>query len=265
MNHQSPITHHPSPITKETAHLDYVLRLADNAMILGQRLAEWCGHGPILEQDIAITNISLDFIGQARAFYQYAAELEGKGRTEDDFPFFRDVLEFKNVLLVEQPNGHWGHTLMRQFLYDAFNFPFYAALKNSRDKRLSAIAEKSLKEIKYHLRYSSEWVIRLGDGTEESHQKMQEALDDFWMYTGELTTADELDNYMAQEGIGVDLTKIQAQYAQKLDDVLARATLTKPESNWMQSGGKQGKHSEHLGFILADMQFMQRTYPGMEW
>lgn len=249
----------------KNSHLDYILRLADNPMILGQNLSKWCGHGPILEQDIAITNISLDFIGQARNLYQYAAELEGKGRTEDDFAFLRDPLNYKNALLVEQPNGNWGQTIMRQFLYDSFNFYLYNELKNSTDKQISAIAEKSLKEIKYHLRYSSEWVVRLGDGTEESHQKMQTALDDLWMYSGELCTPDALDVQMYEAGIGADLDKIRPLWQEKINTTLTRATLQKPDSNWMQSGGKQGKHSEHLGFILAEMQFMQRTYPNMEW
>jgi len=234
-------------------------------MILGQNLSKWCGHGPVLEQDIAITNISLDFIGQARNLYQYAAELEGKGRTEDDFAFLRDPLNYKNALLVEQPNGNWGQTIMRQFLYDSFNFYLYNELKNSTDKQISAIAEKSLKEIKYHLRYSSEWVVRLGDGTEESHQKMQTALDDLWMYSGELCTPDVLDVQMYEAGIGADLDKIRPLWQEKINTTLIRATLQKPDSSWMQSGGKQGKHSEHLGFILAEMQFMQRTYPNMEW
>lgn len=234
-------------------------------MILGQRLSEWCGHGPILEQDIALTNIALDFIGQARNLYQYAAKFEGKGRSEDDLAFLRDPLNYKNVLLVEQPNGNWGQTIMRQFLYDSFNFYFYNELKNSTDAQISAIGEKSLKEIKYHLRYSSEWTVRLGDGTEESHNKMQDALNDLWMYSGELCTPDALDEEMAAAGIGVDLNKIRPLVVEKVDATLTKATLQKPENNWMQSGGKQGSHSEHLGFILAEMQFMQRAYPGAEW
>ncbi len=249
----------------KNSHLNYILRLADSPMILGQRLSEWCGHGPILEQDIAITNIALDFIGQARNLYQYAAKFEGKGRTEDDLAFLRDPLNYKNVLLVEQPNGNWGQTIMRQFLYDSFNFYFYNELKNSTDTQISAIAEKSLKEIKYHLRYSSEWTVRLGDGTAESHTKMQNALDDLWMYSGELCTPDVLDEEMAKAGIGVDLNKIRPHVEEKVDAILTRATLQKPENSWMQSGGKQGQHSEHLGFILAEMQFMQRAYPGAEW
>ena len=245
--------------------LQYTIHLADNAHILGHRLGEWCGHGPVLEQDIAITNISLDLIGQARSLYQYAAELEGKGRTEDDIAYLRDAWDFRNCLLVEQPNGHFGTTIVRQFLYDVYNFYLYRELKNSKDEMIAAIAEKSLKEITYHLRYSSEWMIRLGDGTEESQEKMQTALNDLWMYSGELLEINEIDKAMADQGIGVDLEKIKPLWQAKVDEILERATLTKPENEWMQSGGKDGRHTEHLGFILADMQFLQRAYPGQVW
>ena len=176
--------------------LNYTLRQADSTLILGQRLAEWCGHGPVLEQDIALTNISLDLIGQARSLYQYAAELEGKGRSEDDLAFHRDVREFYNLLLVELPKGNFGDTIARQFFFDAFNYFFYQELQQSKDERLAAIAEKSIKEVSYHLRFSSEWMIRLGDGTDVSHVKMQQAVDDVWMYTGEMFVADELDREM---------------------------------------------------------------------
>jgi ring-1,2-phenylacetyl-CoA epoxidase subunit PaaC len=244
---------------------EYLLRIGDNALILGQRLSEWCGHGPILEQDIAVTNIALDLIGQARNVLAYAGEVEGKGRNEDQLAFLRDAWDFRNVLLVEQPNEDFAHTIVRQFLFDAFNYYYHQELTHSKDERIAAIAAKSLKEITYHLRYSSEWTIRLGDGTEESRRKMQTALDDLWMYTGELTEPDELDLKMAQAGVGADLDKIRPLYDRKVDDILAQATLEKPDGNWMQSGGKQGRHTEHLGFILADMQFLQRAYPGLEW
>lgn len=243
----------------------YILRQADNTLILGQRLSEWCGHGPVLEQDIAITNFSLDLIGQARSLYQYAAEVGGAGETEDDLAYLRDSWDFYNVLLVEVPNGNWGKTLARQFFFDAFNFYFYIELQKSSDERLAAIAEKSIKEVTYHLRYSSEWMIRLGDGTEESHTKMQEAVDELWMYTGELCTPDDLDREMLEAGIGVDLEKIKPLWEQKVDEILAQATLRKPENNWMQKGGKVGKHTEHLGYILAEMQYLQRAYPGATW
>ncbi len=243
----------------------YLLRLGDNALILGQRLSEWCGHGPILEQDIAITNHSLDFFGQARLWYQYAAEVEETERSEDDIAFLRDAHEYYNVLLVEQPNEDWAYTIVRQFLFDSFNYHFHSALTQSSDERISGIAQKSLKEIRYHLKYSSEWVIRLGDGTEISHKKMQTALNDLWMYSGELTTHDELDTLMLVKGIGVNLPLIQKEIDQMRKDVFNEATLTIPENVWMITGGKTGVHTEHLGHILPEMQFMQRAYPGLEW
>ena len=252
-------------MTDSSALYQYVLRMADNALIIGQRLSEWCGHGPILEQDMAMTNIALDFVGQARSLFQYAAELEGSGKTEDDLAFLRDVWDFKNFLLLEQPNGDFAHTICRQFLFDAYNYYFHLELKNSTDQQLAAIAEKSLKEVTYHLRWSSEWMIRLGDGTDLSHGKIQKALDHLWMYTGEMTTADELDQTLADQGIGVDLNKIKPLWNEKVNAILKEATLTRPEDAWMQSGGKQGKHSEQLGFILAEMQYLQRAYPGQQW
>lgn len=244
---------------------DYILRLGDNALILAQRLGEWCGHGPVLEQDIALTNISLDLLGQARMLFTYAGELEGRGRTEDQLAYFRDAHEFRNVLLVEQPNTDWAYTIARQFFFDTYNYYHYQALLKSSDERLAAIAEKSLKEVTYHLRFSSEWVLRLGDGTETSHQKMQAAIDDLWMYTGELTTPNATDLAVAADGTGVDLLKIKPLWDAKVADVLQEATLQIPTAGWMQSGGKDGRHTEQLGFILAEMQHLQRTYPGLEW
>ena len=249
----------------KAAHLKYILRIADNALVLGQRLGEWCGHGPILEQDIALTNFSLDYIGQARNLFTYAGELEGKGQMEDDFAFLRDEDKFYNALLVEQPNGDWGQTIIRQFLFDAFNYYFHQALCKSSDAQLAAIAAKSLKEISYHLRFSSEWVIRLGDGTELSHQKMQTALDSLWMFSGELLQADEVDEEMATAGIGVNLESIRPFYEQKIKEIFNLATLSIPENTWMQKGGKQGQHTEHLGHLLSEMQYLQRSYPGLEW
>ncbi len=247
------------------ARFNYLLRLGDNALILGQRLSEWCGHGPVLEQDIAITNIALDLIGQARSIYAYAAELEGKGRSEDDIAFLRDAWDFYNVQLVEQPNEDWAYAIVRQFLFDSCNFYLYQSLTHSSDEHIRAIAEKSLKEITYHLRYSSEWMIRLGDGTELSRQKMQTALDDLWMYSGEMMMMDELDMLMRDLGIGADFDAIKPQVDAKRREVISEATLQIPGNPWMQSGGKQGRHTEFLGHILADMQFMQRAYPGMTW
>lgn len=245
---------------------EYLLRLGDNALILGHRLSEWCGHGPILEQDIAMTNIALDQVGQARSLLQYAGQVEGKGRTEDNLAYLRDVSGYRNALLVEQPNGDFAHTVTRQFLFDAFNFFQFEALKQSRDEHLQAIAAKSFKEIAYHLRYSSEWMIRLGDGAEESRQRMQAALEDLWMYTGELTEVTEVDEQILEAGIGPDLRKIKSLYDEKVAAILQEATLEQPADTWMQSGGKTGRmHSEHLGYILAELQFVQRAYPGMDW
>lgn len=252
-------------MTSQEAKLEYILRIGDNALILGQRLSEWCGHGPILEQDIAITNIALDLMGQARSLMQYAAEIEAKGRDEDQIAFLRDAWDFRNVLLVEQPNEDWAYTITRQFFFDAYNFYFHQKLVESTDAHLAAIAAKSLKEVTYHLRYSSEWMIRLGDGTDVSHEKMQDAVNELWMYTGELLEMNEVDEIMIAEGIGVDLNVIKLLYEQTINDILAEATLQKPVDNWMQTGGKSGRHTEQLGYILADMQFMQRAYPNMKW
>lgn len=243
----------------------YLLSLADNVLILGHRLSEWCGHGPALEIDMAMTNISLDLVGQARNLYQYAAELEGKGRSEDDLAYLRDADEFRNALLVEQPNGDFAQTIARNFLFDSFHYYFLQKLTESRDERLAAIAEKSLKEVAYHLRWTSEWVIRLGDGTPESHQRMQLAINDLWSFRGELLTPAPFDVDAAAAGYGVDLTAIKAAVEQKIWEVLDEATLIRPADEWMQSGGKKGRHSEHLGFILAEMQFLQRAYPNSVW
>lgn len=245
--------------------VNYTLQLADNALILAQRLGEWCGHGPVLEQDIALTNIALDLLGQARLLLTYAGETEGKGRTEDDLAYFRDEQAFRNVLLVEYPNEDWAYTIARQFFFDTFNFYNYQALLDSRDERLAAIAEKALKEVTYHLRFSSEWVIRLGDGTELSHQKIQTAVDDLWMYTGELTTPSAADLEAAAAGIGPDLNAIRALWQTKVAAVLHEATLQMPTGTWMQKGGKDGRHTEHLGYLLAEMQHLQRMYPGQTW
>ncbi len=244
---------------------NYLLQLGDNSLILGHRLSEWCGHGPILEVDMALTNIALDLFGQARNYFQYAAQVENKGRTEDDLAMLRDVREFKNVLLVEQPNEDFAYTILRQFFFDAFHFSFLQELQHSNDEQLSAIAQKSLKEVTYHLKYSSDWVIRLGDGTEISHEKIQNAVNDLWMYMGELCEENETDKEMTSLGIGVDLNDIQGTVTQKIKEILQEATLNIPESTWNQSGGKNGKHTEHLGFILSELQWMQRTYPNMKW
>jgi ring-1,2-phenylacetyl-CoA epoxidase subunit PaaC len=243
-----------------TQLLDYTLHLADSNLILSQRNAEWCGHGPILEQDIAITNISLDLLGQARNFYQYAATLIGGEATEDSLAYLRKEREFKNHLLVEQPNGDWAQTIVRQFLFSNYQYLLYQQLQNHKDEQLAAIAAKALKEVSYHLRWSSEWVIRLGDGTEESHQRMKKAIDELWRYAGELFTSAD---YEKETGIDVSLLKEEA--SNKIKEVFDEAGLIIPENVFMQTGGKLGTHTEHLGYILTELQYLQRTYPGAEW
>ena len=245
--------------------IDYTLHLADDSLILGQRNAEWCGHGPVLEQDIAITNISLDLIGQSRNFYQYAATLIGKDATEDSLAYLRKEEEFKNCLLVEQPKGDWAQTILRQFFFSQYQFLLFQQLQNSKDEQLAAIAEKSLKEVTYHLRWSSEWVIRLGDGTDESHQRMIKAIDELWKYTDELFSATNYELQVASDGAGIDVSKLKEQWLAKVKEIFSEATLTVPEKTFMQMGGKEGKHTEHLGFILTELQYMQRTYPGCDW
>ena len=245
---------------EEGALIDYTLHLADNSLILGQRNAEWCGHGPVLEQDIAITNISLDLIGQARNFYQYAAQLKGDGSTEDTLAYLRKEREFKNCLLVEQPDNDWAQTLLRQFLFSQYQYVLFQQMQQGKDEQLAAIAAKSLKEVTYHLRWSSEWVIRLGDGTEESHNRMMKAIDELWRYTGELFIPADYEKES-----GIDLTVIKEAWLGKVKVILAEAGLPVPEKTFMQSGGKDGRHTEHLGYILAELQYMQRTYPGCEW
>lgn len=275
-------------VNQSTSQLLYTLQIADNALIIGHRISEWCGHGPILEQDIAITNTSLDHLGQARSLYQHAADMfnalsaeqknalftstalqnkinKGENIDEDDLAYLRDSWDFRNVLLTEQPNKDWAYTVVRSFFYDAFNFYFYTELQKSKDSVLAAIAEKSLKEVTYHLRWSSEWMIRLGDGTDESMARIQEAVDNRWAYTGEFFEATEADEAMLAEGIGADLAAIKSKWMQHVATVIEEATLTLPANNWMHSGGKECRHSENLGFVLAEMQFMQRAYPDMEW
>ena len=245
--------------------INYVLHLADNALILGHRLSEWCGHGPVLEQDMAMTNIALDFIGEARNFYQYAAELKADGSTEDTLAYLRDAHEFKNCLLVELPNGDFARTIARQFLYDSYHFYFLENLSDSTDERLAGIAAKSLKEATYHLRWSSDWVVRLGDGTEESHNRIQLAFNELWEFSGEFLTKTELENSVDLANISIDLNEIKNSIFEKRKAVFEEATLKMPTDAWMQKGGKQGRHTEHLGFLLAEMQFLQRAYPNSVW
>jgi ring-1,2-phenylacetyl-CoA epoxidase subunit PaaC len=257
----------------------YTLHLADNALVLGQRNAEWTGHGPVLEQDIAITNISLDLLGQARNFYQYAAELYNsfsaaekvavdlyiprlwktynRELQEDDLAFLRDEHQFLNLLISELPRGDWAHSILRQFFFSAYQFLLYQKMQNISDAQLSAIAEKSIKETTYHLRWSGEWVIRLGDGTEESHSRIKNALGDIWMFTGETfsTSSYEL----------IDVAALKEEWEKKVETVFTEATLDLPKQVWSQGGGKQGRHTEHMGFLLAEMQHLQRAYPNATW
>lgn len=243
----------------------YILGIADNSLILGQRMGELCGHGPNLETDIACTNIALDLLGQVRSYYQYAAKLKDDGTTEDDIAFLRLEREYYNVLLVEQPNIDFAHTMARHFLFDVYHSLFLKELQKSHDITLAAIADKCIKEVDYHLRFSSDWVKRMGDGTPESHERMQAAIDGLWTYTDELFHLTTADKEIIAQGIGVDVTKLKSTYYEALENKLKEATLDLPESKWFQKGGKQGIHTEHMGYLLSDMQYMQRTYPNMEW
>ena len=271
--------------------IDYTLHLADNALVLGHRNSEWTGHGPILEQDIALSNIALDLIGQARFLYQYAAALlnaggggqgvsgggpgvsgrpgagagSGVAVTEDGLAYHRDSWDFKNCLLVEQDNGDWGKTILRQFFFSAYQYYFYQQLQSGKDRELAAVAEKSFKEVNYHLRWSSEWVIRLGDGTEESHRRMVGALDQLWRLTGELFAPASYEKALEAAGIAVDVAALRPAWEARVGDVFQQAGLVMPEAGWQQTGGKEGRHTEHLGYLLAEMQFLQRAYPGNEW
>lgn len=244
---------------------EYVLRLGDDSMILGHRMSEWCGHGPILEEDIAMTNIALDLVGQATNLLNYAGEIEGKGRSGDDLAFLRFDREYKNLLLVEQPNGDFAMTMMRQFLFDSYRKILFEQLQKASDQTLAAIAEKSLKETKYHLKHSSEWIIRMGDGTNESHSRIQHALSTLWRYTPELFYSDEVDQLLVEQGLLPNMSSIQLEWNNYVHHVFEVAGITVPTNNWKHEGGRIGMHSEHLGYILAELQFMQRAYPNMEW
>lgn len=287
-------TPHAPAAAQQTAvnHLLYTLQLADNALVLGHRLSEWTGHGPVLEQDIAITNMALDHLGAARSLYQHAAnqfnalDRELKNNlfkspalnqrlsttapqahevTEDDLAFLRDAWDYRNLLLVELPNRDWAYTIARSFFYDSFNYLQQAALVNSADKALGATAEKSLKEVTYHRRWSSEWLIRLGDGTDESHERIQKAVNDYWAYTGEMFVPAGVETEMIASNIAADVAALKTEWEAQVQAIFAEAKLTVPQDTWMQEGGKDGRHTEHLGYLLAEMQFMQRAYPGMEW
>jgi ring-1,2-phenylacetyl-CoA epoxidase subunit PaaC len=243
----------------------FLLRIGDDSLILGQRLAELCGHGPILEEDIALTNISLDLIGQATNIYTYAAQLEGKGRDADALAFLRLEHQYLNAILVEQPNGNFADTLVRQFFFDVYRKLLFEQLLTSTDQQVAAIAEKSLKETRYHLKHSSEWVIRLGDGTEQSKERAQFAILDLWRYTDELFYMDETEMQLAKAGVIPNLKDLKPLWMEQVLSVLNLATLKLPENQGFFGAGRQGRHSEHMGFLLAQLQYMQRVYPNMQW
>ena len=245
---------------------NYLLRLGDNALILSQQLSKLCGKGPALEEDMALTNVALDLLGQTRMWLGYAGELEGGGRTEDDLAFLRDAHDMRNCLLVEQPNGNYADTMVRQFLFDAWHYFLLQGLCSSSDARIAEVAEKSLKEVTYHLRRSGDLVVRLGDGTAESHARTQAAIDELWPYSGEMFAYDALDEAMAAQGVAPAAAGLRAAFLEHVGAILQEATLAMPPADaWMQQGGKSGRHSEHLGYILAEMQFLQRAYPGAQW
>ena len=243
----------------------YASRLGDNALVLGQRMIELVAASPELEEELANANFSLDYIGQARMFYTYAGECEGVGRDEDDFAFLRPEHEYRNLLLVEQPNGHFGDSTVRQVLFECWYLHLLEALTRCSDEGISEIAARAIKEVRYHLRHSSQWLLRLGDGTEESHRRAQQSLDNLWKFTGEMFSPDDLDDEMRAVFNGPHLEIIEAQWREDVRAIVEQATLKMPDDQWMASGGKQGRHTEHLGYLLAEMQHLQRTYPGATW
>ena len=252
-------------MNKESALLAYVTRLGDNALVLGQRMIELVAAYPELEEELANANFALDYIGQARMFYTCAGELEGKGRSEDDFAFLRDEREFCNLLLLEQPNGHFGDSITKLVLFELFYFAQLQALTGCEDARVAEIAARAEKEIRYHLRHNTQWLVRLGDGTEESHRRVQESVNALWRYTGEMFEADEIDTIMERAWGGPNLEQLRERWLAAIDAILINATLDKPESGWMASGGKAGRHTEHLGYVIAEMQYLQRSHPGASW
>ncbi|HEV8196298.1 MAG TPA: 1,2-phenylacetyl-CoA epoxidase subunit PaaC [Gemmatimonadales bacterium] len=248
-----------------TALPEYLLRLGDDRLVLGHRLSEWCGHGPVLEEDIATANIALDLLGQATMFLRMAGQIEGQGRDEDALAYWRDENQFRNASIAELPRGDFGFTILRQFLFSAWAFHHLGALATSANAELGAVAAKALKETRYHVRHSSEWVLRLGDGTAESHRRAQAALDELWPWTGELFWQDEVDAELRTAGVAPDLEPLRAPWEAMVGDVLARATLTLPAGPMRMSGGRRGRHTEHLGHMLAEMQIVARSHPGAKW
>lgn len=255
----------PSIQVSETPLVLYALRRADDALILGHRLSEWCGHAPAMEEDMALANIGLDLLGQARELYTYAAEVEGKGNDEDKFAYLRDIRQYRNLLLLEQPNGDFARTMVRQFFYSSFADLYWRAMMKSTDATLAAIAAKSEKESAYHLRHSSEWIVRLGDGTDESHRRAQSAIDDLWAFTGEMFAVDDGERALIDGGVASDPAALKAQWQKAVAGVVNEATLTLPKNDWMQQGGRVGRHSEHLGHLLSELQSLQRSFPGATW
>ena len=255
----------PSIKVSETPLVLYTLRRADDALILGHRLSEWCGHAPMLEEDMVLANMALDLLGQARSLYSYAAEVEGKENDEDKLAYLRDVRQYRNLLLVEQPNGDFARTMVRQFFYAVFADLYWRAMMNSKDATLAAIAAKSEKESAYHVRHCSEWIVRLGDGTDESHARTQDAIDHLWAYTGEMFTVDDAERGLIDAGIAIDPAGLKAQWLKIVSGVVAEATLPLPSNDWMQQGGRIGHHSEHLGHLLSELQSLQRSFPGASW
>lgn len=253
-------------VENKEALFEYLLRLADDRLIIGHRLSEWCGHGPILEEDMALANIALDCIGQATNLLKLVAEVEGKGRTEDDLAYFREAIDFKNIIMAELPKGDFAFTIIRQFLFSAYGYLLLPKLMESKYEPLAAQAAKAQKENQYHLRHSSEWMLRLGDGTEESHQRAQSALADLWMYTGEMFEDNDLEEKLAEEGIAVKSCELKQEWKKMVSDVIAQATLKLPDDDtYMMSGGRYGRHSEHLGHLLSEMQILARSFPGAKW
>jgi len=249
----------------ETPLVLYTLRRADDALILGHRLSEWCGHAPMLEEDMALANMGLDLLGQARELYSYAAQVEGNGNDEDKLAYLRDVRQYRNLLLVEQPNGDFAHTMVRQFFYAVFADLYWRAMMRSKDLTLAAIAAKSEKESAYHVRHASEWILRLGDGTEESHLRAQDAIDDLWAFTGEMFAVDDGERAPIDSAIAIDPASLRPQWLKTVSTIVNEATLALPKGGWMQQGGRDGRHSEHLGHLLSELQSMQRTFPGATW
>lgn len=253
-------------LTKQEALFEYLVRLADDRLILGHRLSEWCGHGPILEEDIALANIALDYIGHAAALYEYAVEVEDEGRHRDDLVYFRNDPEYTNLKITELPKGDFGFTIARQFLFSAFSYFLYENLSEVEDEQFAGMIQKHFKEVKYHLRHSREWVLRLGDGTDESHQRMQNAFDELWTYTGELFYQDKIDELLQDEGLATDTNSFKADWKQLVVDTLDEATLEIPDfDQFMAEGGRKGMHTEHLGHLLAEMQHLRRSYPDANW